>query len=396
MIREGLQYRKLRIFLVPTLNVPVVEYRMGSMVKYMKNYADVVFTYYPHTQKVASAVWERNPTEKMIKDYDALVDCADVTVFQMVKHKKGFAIIAALKERYPHKLILTECDDDVFSVPAASPASKVYIAGGDLEWTIKRQIEVCDGCVVSTHWLKKRMEFLARESIVVKNTIDIEKWGSPVNKTKESKTIKIGWFGGGTHDGDLRIIKNVVTTILNKYKNVKFYILGGVPDLFLKTKRVVNKHVWYMMHEYPKKLKNWDFDICLAPLRDSDFNRAKSNLRWLESSAMGIPAVVSRVGEFKRTVIDGKTGMLATEEKEWVDKLSLLIENKELRIKIGTNARKEIEKNWNKKKEARRYVKQLEKMYNKFRFGELKKPPMDAGLGTVMRKEVLDLCGKSV
>lgn len=379
---------KLRVFLVPTLNTPVVYYRMGSMVPHMRKYAEVAFSYHDFQWTGGTANWERKIDEKVIAEYEDLVKCADVVVWQMIKYASGVAIIAGLKEKYPNKLFLVECDDDVFTVPAASPASKGYFAGGEIEWFVKRQIEICDGGVVSTRWLKKRFEFMGKPAVLVENSIELKKWDPPLDKKYGHKTIKIGWFGGGTHDADLRVIKNVIPAIFKKYNNVRFYIIGGVPSLFLNTKRVINKHEWHDIDKYPKAIKKYNFDIGIAPLRDSDFNRAKSNLRWLEYSAMGIPTVASNVGHFKETLKNGKTALLVTEEKEWIDALSKLIEDKEYRVNLGMRAHKELRKKWNKERMAKIYVKGLTELYKDFRSGLVKRRPCNVKLGDILTKEL--------
>ncbi len=57
-----------------------------------------------------------------------------------------------------------------------------------------------------------------------------------------------------------------------------------------------------------------EVDINLAPLVDSIFNRAKSEIKWIEA-ALVIPAVASKLGAFSDMVIDGETGLLATDDQ---------------------------------------------------------------------------------
>ncbi|MBU0762801.1 MAG: glycosyltransferase, partial [Candidatus Altiarchaeota archaeon] len=108
---------------------------------------------------------------------------------------------------------------------------------------------------------------------------------------------------------------------------------------------------WYPIDEYPQRVKDLNIDIALAPLRDSDFNRAKSNLRWLEYSALKIPTVASNVEPF-RCIEDQKTGLLVTEPGEWENAISELIEDQSKRKMIGENAYHEVKKNFNVEKIA--------------------------------------------
>ena len=78
-------------------------------------------------------------------------------------------------------------------------------------------------------------------------------------------------------------------------------------------------------------------DINLAPLVDSIFNRAKSEIKWLEAAMVKVPTIASDIGAFADMVIDGQTGLLA-KENEWKEKLDSLIFSAELRQKLAENA----------------------------------------------------------
>jgi glycosyltransferase involved in cell wall biosynthesis len=58
--------------------------------------------------------------------------------------------------------------------------------------------------------------------------------------------------------------------------------------------------------------------------------------------ALEIPAVMSPVGVNTKIITDGKNGFLAKTEQDWFDKLSVLIENKQLRKELGKVGRKTV------------------------------------------------------
>ena len=57
---------------------------------------------------------------------------------------------------------------------------------------------------------------------------------------------------------------------------------------------------------------------------------------------MGQAAVLSPVGVNEGLIEDGVNGFLARTNEEWVDKLSLLIDNTSLRATMGDKARKMV------------------------------------------------------
>lgn len=65
-------------------------------------------------------------------------------------------------------------------------------------------------------------------------------------------------------------------------------------------------------------------DIALLPLRDTLFNQAKSDLKFIECAIHEVAALASPV-VYKETIRDGETGFLFTTPQEFHDRLALLV-----------------------------------------------------------------------
>jgi glycosyltransferase involved in cell wall biosynthesis len=63
----------------------------------------------------------------------------------------------------------------------------------------------------------------------------------------------------------------------------------------------------------------------------------------------GIPVVASAVGMNNEIVKEGKNGFLVTTKQEWLEKLTLLIENEILRKQLGKQGRIDIETKYSNK-----------------------------------------------
>ena len=72
--------------------------------------------------------------------------------------------------------------------------------------------------------------------------------------------------------------------------------------------------------------------------------------------ALGLPSVSSDFGNVKNFIIDSENGMLAKDEKEWYEKLIYLIDNFDIRKKIGNNARETIKKRFSMDKIKNQYL----------------------------------------
>src|SRR3989338_6112319 len=78
------------------------------------------------------------------------------------------------------------------------------------------------------------------------------------------------------------------------------------------------------------------------PLRDTPWVQGKCGLKILQYMAMGIPSVSERLGANCDIVNDGVDGFLARGKTEWVEKISRLIENPQLRKSMGESGRKKV------------------------------------------------------
>jgi glycosyltransferase involved in cell wall biosynthesis len=84
----------------------------------------------------------------------------------------------------------------------------------------------------------------------------------------------------------------------------------------------------------------------VAPLKNTIFNEAKSELKYIEYTALGVPGVYSDLPPYNSVVKDGFNGLLAKNSAEWELKLEKLILDQNLRIKIVENAQKDIKKSY--------------------------------------------------
>ena len=78
-------------------------------------------------------------------------------------------------------------------------------------------------------------------------------------------------------------------------------------------------------------------DIALLPLHDTEFNRTKSDLKFIESAGHGAVALASPT-VYAATLRDGRTGFLYHNPQEFAQRLRLLIEDRERRLETAAAA----------------------------------------------------------
>jgi glycosyltransferase involved in cell wall biosynthesis len=136
---------------------------------------------------------------------------------------------------------------------------------------------------------------------------------------------------------------------LDEFPDVEFVTSGAMradrkgDPYVIQHERSYVLNQWSSIDQWPAAVKGWQIDIGIAPLLDSNFNRAKSNLRWLEYSALGVPTVASKVRPFVESIGPGE-GYLCNSKQQWYDTLRVLVLDEKKRRKVGANARSESAK----------------------------------------------------
>lgn len=362
---------KFRIAMIPTQNAGVNYYRMASLAWEMRKHKNVevaVFAFQynmdlPHPwQKDFS--W--NPLVR--RQIDSLCEIADVVIWQPVHYPETVDFFLEMRAKHC-KPMLVETDDNYIDVPPWNEAFKSFAKGSPVRDISIRHMKLADGLIVSTPYLAEIYKPFNASIHVVPNSLNLKEWDKA--SVKRHDRLRLGWIGGKAHVNDLLMVAPVIKELLAKHKDLWFYVISSglkgyaqyrqKPYVFEGERKVFYTDRYVTINLYPKFMASFGFDIGLAPLQDCHFNRAKSNLRWLEYSGLKIPTVASDISHFSQTITHGKDGMLCKENDldEWKRNLELLIEAPDLRKQIGRNAYQTIKTQFNIRRTASQYLKYL-------------------------------------
>jgi glycosyltransferase involved in cell wall biosynthesis len=151
--------------------------------------------------------------------------------------------------------------------------------------------------------------------------------------------VTIGWAGGTGHAPALRPWLRELETVMDAHPATRFMTVGERRFTGPFAERFGADRVmevpWAPLEVYPAAMAN--FDIALAPATNSGFFRGKSDLRWLEASALGIPVVADPV--VYPEIEDGVTGINAATPAAARDAIRSLVGDPALRARIGSAAR---------------------------------------------------------
>ncbi len=205
-----------------------------------------------------------------------------------------------------------------------------------------------DFFTVSTESLKNEVEnFYQKQAFVIPNYVDINYLYYSFFSGKKRKRLSIGIIGTPSHKEDFDFLTPVIENLIKKYSNkVVFKFWGYIPEKLKNLKGIyfIPFEIDYL--KYAERLRKEKFDLCLVPLLENRFNNVKSNIKWLEFSMNKIPAVFSDVKAYDN-IKNFETGIkVINHEKEWIDAISLMIEDENLRNEIKNKAYKEVLTNW--------------------------------------------------
>ncbi len=251
-----------------------------------------------------------------------------------VQREACFIGITIFEKYFAKKSKLIFDFDDSIWLPNVSNANKKF------DWLknankIKKIISYSSVVFAGNEYLKQFALNYNNNVEIIPTTIDTEEYKRI--KT-ENKKIIIGWSGSITTIQHFEYALNFLKRIKGKYKEkIEIKVIG---DANYNNKELnVNGIAWSKETEI---VDLSSFDIGIMPLPNDEWAKGKCGLKGLQYMALEIATIMSPVGVNTEIIKDGKNGFLADTESEWFEKLSLLIENKGLREKLGKIGRKTV------------------------------------------------------
>lgn len=263
----------------------------------------------------------------------------DIVILQ--RPTDALAIEIAEKAKNCGIPVVFEIDDSLFNIDPVNPAHKYY-ARKDIEYCIKYLLSYCDGMSVSTEplydYYKGYLSDTCKER-VLPNSVDLNYYFNGTSKIpKRPGCIRVLLTGSISHNGDWAIIKDTIYDVLMSNKNVEFVLFGHLPEYFKHDKRIVFVQP-VKVEQYFESLYKLNFDLMLVPLEEIEFNKYKSNLKFVEAGALKIPCIASKVFAYETTITSGENGwLLPNKVWDWTKWLRKITKDPDLIKSVGSAA----------------------------------------------------------
>ena len=224
--------------------------------------------------------------------------------------------------------VVMDLDDDLLNIDKSHPEYAYYASQKQLILDVMfraNQIQV------STPALQEDLENEGYPVRLVSHKLDPVLWFSPLSSYKarrDRSRIVIGYFGTGSHVQDLEMIK---PAFLNARLILKDQF--GI-ELSLEVIGVTSEEEnWFQVIDVPREKKVYPrfvrflrnracmWDIGIAPLIDTAFNRRKSRIKIDEFLAMDLPVICSDVGPYASVFEGEKVFKVNNDIQNWSEEM---------------------------------------------------------------------------
>jgi len=297
---------------------------------------------------------------------------ADIIIFHRPETKESHEL-ARIAKKDGKKIVMD--NDDTFIIEDGHPLADLNTTGEkvllkDRQDRINEFLKMADLVTTTTETLAEEYRKYNKNVIVIPNCVDPMDWDEPLRN--EGDKIRIGLVGSAAFEYDYLHLKPVIKE-LSEMDDVELILFGLGDKKHREENKLVSKvfreeytfwdtikkehFPWCDLSKYMSSLNEMRLDIMLIPRKDNYFNKCKSNLKFLEASMCEIPVIAQsfEFGPYEEITED--MGVLIKDNKDWLPQIKRLKGDRNLRRKMGKNAREYVLNNYSIDNNANKWVK---------------------------------------
>jgi glycosyltransferase involved in cell wall biosynthesis len=196
---------------------------------------------------------------------------------------------------------------------------------------LERASAVVAGNELLAAWARRHHERV----VVVPTSVDVDAYGpAPLRR---SGPLSVGWFGAPANVVYLEPLRPVFQALARRC-DFRLRLHGAArfdcPGVHVECVG------WKRYASVAEEVADLHaFDVGIMPLPDTPYAAGKCALKAIQYMACGIPVVASPVGITPDVVGDGVCGLLARTPDEWLEGLTRLLQDADLRERLGRAGR---------------------------------------------------------
>ena len=236
-------------------------------------------------------------------------------------------------------------DDDLLNI-SPTLGEEIQRNQGNKEVVEERRYLLSNVSLIytSTKYLAKKLsEYFPEQTIIFGSYPPyleglVQKVAKPAHH-QDKKNLTFGYMASRGHQQDLEMILPAIAKILGNYPHTKFEVFGTIslPAQLTKFKNQVKSHPVVPYNCFLQHLYELNWDWGLAPLQDTEFNRCKSPVKYLEYTACDLPVIASDSVVYNQ-LLNQENSIIAKVES-WYECMELVINEPQKRLLFLPNAK---------------------------------------------------------
>lgn len=241
--------------------------------------------------------------------------------------------------RYAHRhgiAVVYDNDDDLSAIPKGNVRHREYggRAGDRALRQIRKLVQSADLVSAPSRVILERFRGYGAERLeLLENYVPDEVLRT--SGASNGDRVVVGWVAGKEHHADVERmpLRDAVGRLLDAHPQLVVQTIGLGLGLRHERYRTVEP---VPFAELPAKLAQ--LDVGLAPIADTPFNRARSNIKVKEYAALGRPWLASPVAPYAE--LGERQGGRLVPDDGWFEAIGRLLEKPRERRKLAKQARK--------------------------------------------------------
>lgn len=177
-------------------------------------------------------------------------------------------------------------------------------------------INMCDEVTVTCDYMRKLYQEKTgkKEITVVPNFVPYSWMGHVYDRRaiytaydKNKKKPRILYTGSGAHydvdnkNGGIDDFSHVISLVERTLDKYQWVFVGSYPPRLARYVQLgkIEFHEWKSIAEYPQFIASLNAQVMIAPLFDNNFNRSKSDIKFIEACVLGLPCMVQDIETYK-------------------------------------------------------------------------------------------------
>lgn len=279
-------------------------------------------------------------TESSFDDLGLAITSVDAVLFLRCTRPEEAALFEEAQQR---GVATVYCPDDDFDALDPSTPLGQFYSRPEMKAGRDRMIRQADLVWVFTSEMADRFRDRCRRLYVGRLPSFVEDHGWDMRSIDDHDAegpLTIGYGGRYLHEADLDVIVEPLRDILDSFdRPVRAEFVDCLPGALQNHPKVTHLPYFDDIRAYYRYLRTAGWTIGLAPLRDSIENRAKTNNKYREYAALGIPGIYSDMPVYSSSVRHADTGYLAPHtEQGMYEAMRVLAADADLRKRIRQRA----------------------------------------------------------